>query len=88
MSATTLRSTLTAPRDGIMTDEVGAVTGELELATDCSGGDVTVRLRYSGATEWYRISAADCHVHDSRDHDAVHHALAAVLHRPTAHLAG
>ena len=88
MSPSTLRSTLTAPRDGIMTDEVGAVTGELELATECADGQVSVWLRYAGATEWYRISAADCQLHDARDHEAVHRSLAAVLHRPTAHLSG
>lgn len=83
-----LRSALAAPRDGIMTDEVGVITGDLELATLDADGDITVWLRYAGATEWYRMSAADCHLHDPRDHEALHSALVAVLHRPTAHLRG
>lgn len=76
-----LRSVLTAPPGGIMTDEVGVITGDLEIATRYDGGDVTVWLRYAGADEWYRIAAADCHLHDERDHRSLHSALAAVLHR-------
>ncbi|MCI2419627.1 hypothetical protein MOQ72_19455 [Saccharopolyspora sp. K220] len=83
-----LRSSVTAPPGGVMTDEVGVITGELELATECAGGDVKVWIRYAGAAEWYRLSAADCHLYDQRDHDALHRALAAVLNRPTAHLRG
>lgn len=88
MSENVLRSALVAPPGGVMTDEVGVVTGDLELATECIDGDVTVWLRYAGADEWYRLSAADCHLHDPRDHAALHSALVAVLHRPTADLRG
>jgi hypothetical protein len=83
-----LRSALTAPPGGIMTDDVGVITGELELATLYDDGDVSVWVRYAGALDWYRIAAADCHLHDARDHQALHSALVAVLHRPTAHLRG
>jgi hypothetical protein len=87
-----LRSTLTAPPGGIMTDDVGVITGDLELATECTDADgvwaVAVWIRYAGADEWYRVSAADCRLKDPRDHAAVHSALVGVLHRPTAHLRG
>jgi hypothetical protein len=83
-----LYSVLTAPPGGVMTDEVGVITGELELATRCASGAVTVWVRYAGAAEWYRLSGADCHLHDARDHHPLHSALVAVLHRPTAHLRG
>ncbi|MGW5649431.1 hypothetical protein ACWEV3_19150 [Saccharopolyspora sp. NPDC003752] len=76
------RSEVTAPPGGVMTDEVGVITGDLELATECADGDVTVWIRYAGAAEWYRLSAADCHLHDPRDHEALHNALIAVLNRP------
>jgi hypothetical protein len=75
-------SAMTAPPGGVMTDEVGVITGDLELATECADGDVTVWVRYAGAAEWYRLSAADCHLYDPRDHDALHTALVAVLNRP------
>ena len=38
-------------------------------------------VRYAGADEWYRISAADCRLHDARDHQPLHSALLAALHR-------
>ncbi|SFS86888.1 hypothetical protein [Saccharopolyspora flava] len=77
-----LRTTVTAPPGGVMTDEVGVITGDLELATACEDGAVTVWIRYDGAEEWYRLSAADCHLHDQRDHQPLHDCLAAVLNRP------
>ncbi|WP_433870627.1 hypothetical protein [Saccharopolyspora sp. CA-218241] len=82
MAAEVLRSSLTAPPGGVRTDEVGVITGDLELATECEAGAVVVWLRYAGADEWYRISGADVELHDARDHAALHRALAAVLHRP------
>ena len=37
-----------------MTDEVGAVTGDLEIATRMlNAGLLDVRVRYAGAEEWY-----------------------------------
>ncbi|MFC7344664.1 hypothetical protein [Saccharopolyspora griseoalba] len=77
-----LRTTVTAPPGGVLTDEVGVITGDLELATTCEDGAVRVAVRYAGANEWYRLSAADCALHDPRDHEPLHDALAAVLDRP------
>jgi hypothetical protein len=76
-----LRSVFTAPPGGVMTDEVGVITGDLELATERIGDEVRVWVRYAGADEWYRISAADCRLHDARDHQPLHSALLAALHR-------
>lgn len=73
---------ITAGPGGVMTDEVGVITGELELATTCEQGQVTVWVRYAGALEWYRLSRADCHLHDERDHEALHSSLVALLDRP------
>lgn len=43
-----------APAGGVMTDEVGAVTGELTLRTEVAAGDtVTQRVQYKDADEWY-----------------------------------
>lgn len=42
-----------APPGGVMTDEVGVVTGELTLATEVEGDRVvTLRVQYKGADEW------------------------------------
>ncbi|WP_433177357.1 hypothetical protein [Actinoallomurus sp. CA-150999] len=66
-----------------MTDDVGVITGDLELRTSHTpDGTVTIQVRYAGADEWYRLGAADVTLHDERDHQAVHQALLGVLHRP------
>ena len=66
-----------------MTDEVGVITGELELRTcSTSNGQISVGVRYAGAEEWYRISAADVVLRDLADHRSLHQALLGVLNRP------
>jgi hypothetical protein len=83
VSDTELSSVLTAAPGGVMTDEVGMITGELELRTRCTPeGQVRVGIRYAGAEEWYRVSAADVVLRDRSDHQPVHQALLRVLHRP------
>ena len=43
-----------------MTDEVGAVTGDLEVSTRLldDGGLLDVRVRYAGAEEWYTVTGS------------------------------
>lgn len=44
---------------GVMTDEVGVVTGELDIVTEpLPDGRATVRVRYSEADEWYVMTGA------------------------------
>lgn len=50
-----LTSTFTSRGSGIMTREVGVVTGRLELETSEQDGQVVSRVRYEGADEWYRL---------------------------------
>lgn len=83
VSNTELSSTFTAAPGGVMTDDVGVITGELELRTSCTPTwQVCVKVRYAGAEEWYRVSAADVVLCDPADHRPVHQALLGVLHRP------
>lgn len=51
-----LRSTFTSTAGGVMTEEAGAVTGELEIETSTSGEQLTVMVRYAGAEEWYTVA--------------------------------
>ncbi|SDP84216.1 MULTISPECIES: hypothetical protein [Lentzea] len=68
---------------GVMTDEVGVVTGDLELCTDLSDdGKLRALVRYEGAEEWYAITGASCVLADPRDHEQVHSLLHGLLHRP------
>ena len=42
-----------------MTDEVGVVTGDLEIATRLlNAGVFDVRVRYAGAEEWYTVAGS------------------------------
>jgi hypothetical protein len=42
-----------------MTDEVGAVTGDLEVATHpLAAEDIEVTVRYAGADEWYTVEGS------------------------------
>jgi hypothetical protein len=42
---------------GVMTAEVGVVTGELTLCTEVTDtGSVTLRIQYKGADEWYEVA--------------------------------
>lgn len=70
-----------APPGGVMTDEVGTVTGDLTLQPQPSAfGDVTLRVQYTGAEEWYLVSGAHITV-DGGDSDAVAKAEAELLAR-------
>jgi hypothetical protein len=74
-------STFTATH-GVMTTEVGVISGDLELRTTCDdGGALTLAITYVGAQEWYTLPGKDYRLHDPRDHDVVHRMLATVLER-------
>ncbi|MFC9067693.1 hypothetical protein [Streptomyces harbinensis] len=76
-------STFKAPRGGIMTTEVGAITGELELHTAADeNGLLALHIRYAGADEWYTIEGSPYQLHDARDADVLHTILIEMLHRP------
>ncbi|WP_010306419.1 hypothetical protein [Saccharopolyspora spinosa] len=49
---TELTSTFTATPDGVLTNEVGVITGELELRTTCTDdGALRLAIRYVEAVE-------------------------------------
>jgi hypothetical protein len=68
---------------GVMTDEVGVVTGELTLRTEVDDAkNVVLRVQYKDAAEWYTVTGAKATLVDARDADAVHAIAVALLHRP------
>ncbi|MCO1579605.1 hypothetical protein M8C13_28020 [Crossiella sp. SN42] len=78
-----LRTLFKAGPGGVMTDDVGVITGDLELLTRCDpAGEVTTLVTYEGAEEWYRLTGGSTHLHDAKDHEPLHRTLAAVLDRP------
>ena len=63
-----------------MTEEAGAVTGDLELLTrKPDEGYVEVLVAYAGADEWYTVSGSPV---EGGDHRATHEAVLARLTTP------
>jgi len=79
-----LRSPVVAGPGGVMTDEVGVVTGEVELRTTCAAdGTLEATVRYAGALDWYHVTGtAGLRLADPADHEPAHALLRGVLHRP------
>jgi len=77
------RSTdITAGQGGVMTDEVGVITGDLTLRTELSGDRVAVRVQYRDADEWYAVTGANATLANPADLDAVHAVAVGILNRP------
>ncbi|MBG0825975.1 hypothetical protein HS048_35480 [Planomonospora sp. ID91781] len=75
---------VTSGPGGVMTDEVGVITGELTLATDLTGGQLRVRVQYTGAAEWYEVTGSPLPVPDGSTragpdelHEHLHRAVVA-----------
>jgi hypothetical protein len=67
---------------GVMTDEVGVVTGDLTLKTTVDpDGSVVQLVQYQQAAEWYRVSEAPARVPSGQSIDTVHSTTLARLKR-------
>lgn len=65
---------------GVMTDEVGTVTGDLTLRTELTeDGTVRVLVQYTGADEWYRVTGAPTVLPPQTTLDALHARILAEL---------
>ena len=73
---------IVAGQGGVMTDEVGVVTGDLTLRTEVTGFDVAVSVQYKDADEWYAVTGAKAPLHDPKDADAIHAVVVGILNRP------
>lgn len=88
----TLSSTFVSTKGGVITDEVGAITGELELLTrpTTDGSAVEAMVRYAGAQDLYTVSgspvrtAAPLERHDQAEHRALHERILEALTTPGA----
>jgi hypothetical protein len=67
---------------GVMTDEVGVVTGELTLRSELDGDKLTLRVQYREADEWYAVTGGKATLKDPADLDAVHKIVVGILNRP------
>ena len=73
---------ITAGPGGVMTDEVGVITGDLTLRTELAGDKVTLRIQYKDADEWYVVTGGRATLRDPADLEAVHKLVVGILHRP------
>ncbi|HEX5595408.1 MAG TPA: hypothetical protein VFX61_05195 [Micromonosporaceae bacterium] len=73
---------ITAGPGGVMTDEVGVITGELTLRTELAAGQVTLWVQYKDADEWYVVTGGRTRLADPADLDAVHTIAVGLLNRP------
>jgi hypothetical protein len=83
---------MTAPADlvtdivagpgGVMTDEVGVVTGDLTLMTTVDGETARVTVQYKDAAEWYAVTGGSVVLKDPADAAAVHQLAVGLLNRP------
>jgi hypothetical protein len=66
-----------------MTDEVGAVTGDLEIATRLlDAGLLDVHVRYAGAEEWYTVTGSPVSIGDRSSSDDLHERVVKYLTTP------
>ena len=75
------QSDLYAP-GGVMTDEVGVITGDVTLVTDVAGDEVTMTVQYKDAAEWYHVTGGKFTLTDPADVGVVHELTVSLLHRP------
>jgi hypothetical protein len=73
MVSQVLTADFIARKGGVMTDEVGAVTGELTLQTELADdGTVQQRVQYRGAEEWYVVTGSRTTLAEGRTLDQIH----------------
>ena len=78
-----LTTDIVAGPGGVMTDEVGVVTGELTLRSEIDdSGNAIVKVQYKDAEEWYRVTGAKAPLKDPDDLAAVHAIVVGILNRP------
>jgi hypothetical protein len=66
---------------GVMTDEVGVVTGDLTLRSDVVDGSYVLKVQYKDAEEWYTVTGATTRARKDAL-DALHTLAVALLNRP------
>jgi hypothetical protein len=81
-------SSFSSTMGGVMTEEVGAITGELELLTRLTpdGGGIEAKVRYAGAQDLYTVSGSPVHAvwahPDQAEHRAAHERILETLTTP------
>jgi hypothetical protein len=75
-----LISPFTSTTAGVMTDQVGAITGDLELLTHPAGNRIEARVKYAGAHDLYTVTGSP--VRSTRAHQEAHETILERLTTP------
>ena len=75
-----LISSFTSSTGGVLTDEVGAITGDLELLTRPTDSGIETEVRYAGANDLYTVTGSPVPTTDT--HDKAHEAILQRLTTP------
>jgi len=59
---------------GVLTDEVGVVTGDLTVHTTWADGEAQVAVQYSGASDWFTMTGSPVPCPSQEDSRALHEA--------------
>ena len=76
-----LTADIVAGPGGVMTDEVGVVTGDLTLRSEVANGTSVLTVRYRDAEEWYTVTGATTRARKDAL-NALHTLAVALLNRP------
>ncbi|MET9378321.1 hypothetical protein ACFYV5_10515 [Streptomyces sp. NPDC003035] len=61
-------------RGGVLTDEVGPVTGDVTVHTTWAEGEARVAVQYSGASDWFTMSGSPVPCATERESRDLHEA--------------
>jgi hypothetical protein len=76
-----LTADIVAGPGGVMTDEVGVVTGDLTLRSEVADGTYVLKVQYRDAEEWYTVTGATTRARKDAL-NALHAVAVALLNRP------
>ena len=75
---------ITAGPGGVMTEEVGVITGRLTIRTEVDDAlAIVLRVQYKDADEWYVVTGGRGKLSAAADIDAVHGIAVGLLDRPS-----
>ncbi|MFB7375847.1 hypothetical protein ACFC6U_03075 [Kitasatospora purpeofusca] len=66
---------------GVMTTEVGVITGDLTLRTDWDGRQALLTVQYDGADEWYTVEGSPVPAPTAAEAEGAHLAMTAAVRR-------
>ncbi|MEJ8639120.1 MULTISPECIES: hypothetical protein [unclassified Streptomyces] len=61
-------------RGGVLTDEVGVLSGDLTVHTTWAGGEARVAVQYSGASDWFTMTGSPAPCQSEDDSRSLHQA--------------